>query len=212
MRSQNTKKQSFVYTLKKFWRWLNTSDSILATIVWLVIIYVSMRYVLYPTLGFFLKTPYPIVAVVSRSMEHKGSFEEWWNSGMYNITQSQIYGSFNITLQQFKSFPFPNGLKKGDVILLYGKSPEEIEIGDVIVFSTPSGKAVIHRCVAKWNEDDVWYFTTKGDANLGIAKDHSIQEFKIHQNRLLGVAFFRIPYLGLPKAWLEDLLLIIKNK
>ncbi|MEM1988473.1 MAG: signal peptidase I [Candidatus Woesearchaeota archaeon] len=207
-RSEKDKRsETFLSKIKDFWKWLNESDSWLATVLWIIIFYIMIRYLIYPVLGFFLGTPYPIVAIVSGSMEHRGSFDEWWNrKTILGYTQGMWYELNNITKEMFLSFHFKNGLNKGDVLILRGKKAEDINVGDVIVFSTPSGKAVIHRCVKKWEKDGKIYFQTKGDANPGVGRNDAIKEDEISQDRLIGVAWIRIPWLGYPKAWLEDLI------
>ena len=54
----------------------------------------------------------------------------------------------------------------GDLVVLVKKSPEEIEVGDIVVYKS-GGKYVIHRVVYKYvgPSGDVC-FVTKGDNNL----------------------------------------------
>ncbi len=194
--------------VKKALKWLNESDSILADFIWLIIFYIIIRFVIFPLLGFFLHTSYPLVAIVSTSMQHEMPFDQWWNSKPCNacLVQKEWYEKHNITKEQFLQFPWPNGLNKGDVMILYGKKPEEIKVGDILVFTTPSGKAVIHRVIKKWQENGTWYFQTKGDRNPDSSGSIFILETRIRQDRVLGVAIFRIPWLGWPKAWLQDMM------
>ena len=53
----------------------------------------------------------------------------------------------------------------GDVILIEPVKPEDIQVGDVIVFHNPwTGRLIVHRVVQKTGEG----VYTKGDANPGI--------------------------------------------
>jgi signal peptidase len=79
---------------------------------------------------------------------------------------------------------------RGDILILQGVPMEELEIGDVIVFS-PEGRAtpVVHRVIAK-NPDGT--FQTRGDANSGqLPFEKSIEPSQIH-----GRSIAAVPYLG----------------
>jgi len=82
-------------------------------------------------------------------------------------------------------------LKKGDLILIKGiNSKEEINIGDIIVYTNVKG-FTIHR-VIEMNEDNL---VTKGDANN--VKDKPIKyEEVIGKTLTINNKPFRIPFLG----------------
>jgi len=82
-------------------------------------------------------------------------------------------------------------LRKGDLILIKGiNSKEEINIGDVIVYTNVKG-FTIHR-VIEMNEDSL---VTKGDANN--VKDSPIKyEEVIGKTLTINNKPFRIPFLG----------------
>ncbi|MCS7132393.1 MAG: signal peptidase I [Aigarchaeota archaeon] len=64
-----------------------------------------------------------------------------------------------------KSGSMRPALEVGDVILMEPVRPEELEVGDVIIFHNPiSGDLIVHRIVKKTPEG----VYTKGDANPGI--------------------------------------------
>lgn len=89
---------------------------------------------------------------------------------------------------------------RGDILILQGVAMEELEIGDVIVFS-PEGRAtpVVHRLIAK-NPDGT--FQTRGDANSGqLSFEKSIEPSQIH-----GMSIATIPYLGWVKIGASELL------
>ncbi len=195
-----------VQQLKEGIKWLNESDSVLADIIWLILIYIFIRYLLFPGLGLLLGTNYPVVAIVSTSMEHHGSLNQWWNSKAcsYCLPQREWYLEHNISFDEFNKFPFKNGLDKGDVMILKGEKPQNIKVGQILVFKTPAGIAVIHRVVKKWKEDGKYYFQTKGDANPISGNSPEILETRISQDRVIGVAVARIPWLGWIKIIIND--------
>ena len=57
------------------------------------------------------------------------------------------------------SMNYPNGS-----LHLYIE-PENIEVGDVIVFYPEENKSIIHRVVDIYEEENITYYTTKGDNN-----------------------------------------------
>lgn len=187
---------------KKIWYFLWESDSIWSWIVNFILAFIIVKFVVYPGLGFLLGTSFPVVAVVSGSMEHEGSFEEWWQSQAYctgtTCTQEQWYGQEGISLETFKTYSFKNGFNKGDIMVLIGVEPKNIKTGDVLVFmSNQRSDPIIHRVMRiTGDETTVFVFQTKGDHNVdsGEGLDTDIQESEI-----IGKAVFKIPFLG----WLK---------
>ena len=55
---------------KKTWYFIWESDSILSWIVNIILAFVIIKFLIYPGLGLVMQTSYPVVAVVSGSMEH----------------------------------------------------------------------------------------------------------------------------------------------
>ena len=109
-------------------------------------------------------------------------------------------------------------INEGDLLFVQGRNPQDIrngsaieQDGDVIVFNAwnlvgwPSAPQdpIVHRVIGKWFDGDMWYFQTKGDANL-------IQDpVPIPENRVLGVVIGGIPFIGWVKIILTDSGLII---
>ncbi len=81
---------------------------------------------------------------------------------------------------------------RGDILLVRKVSVSTLEVGDVIVFNTPSvSEPVVHRIVARWqNESDYIFFKTNGDNN--VPPDNWIVEEK----DVIGMVVIRIPHLG----------------
>lgn len=88
-------------------------------------------------------------------------------------------------------------INKGDALIYEEYDGQKIDIGEVIVFNK-NGSKVVHRVV------DVEYingenrYTTKGDLN-----EEEDSGF-ITESQIIGVANFKIPYLGYPTLWLRE--------
>jgi len=186
--------------LKKTWYFIWEDDSIWSWLVNIVLAFILIKFIVYPFLGFVLGTSYPVVAVVSSSMEHTTDFDGWWT------VHSDYYAQFNIEKNEFKSYIFKNGFNKGDIIVLKGSKPGKIKLGDVLVFNGNRKDPIIHRVIKGWEEDNIYYFQTKGDNN---AKSITGMELKISEDRILGKAMFRIPFLGYVKIWFVGLMKLI---
>ena len=181
-------------TLKRIWKFLWNDDSIWSWIINAVVAFVLIKFIVYPGLGFALHTNHPVVAVISNSMQHETDFDTWWNS------MEQTYEKFGITKEEFLSFRMSNGFNKGDIIILKGKKPQDIEVGDVLVFQGTVPEPIIHRVVKKWEEEDTHYFSTKGDRNAGQREE----EKEISESRTIGTGLIRIPYAGYVKILFTD--------
>lgn len=189
-------------TLRKIWQFVWEDNSIWSWIVNIILAFIIIKFIVYPLMGLVLSTSYPIVAVVSPSMEHNANFENWWQKS------NSWYIANNITKEMFLEFPLKNGFNKGDIIILSGAEPKDIKIGAVIVFKTESPDPIIHRVVNKWQENNNYYFQTKGDNNQmsikGIVRGYDFDETRINQNQIIGKAGIKIPLLGYIKIWFVD--------
>jgi len=184
-------------TWKKIWYFIWKDDSFLSWIVNVVLAFIIVKFLLFPGLGFVLGTSHPVVAVVSESMNHQGSFDNWWER------QGKWYINKEITKEEFRTWPMKNGFSKGDIIFLKGK--ESFEVGDIVVFTGNSDNPIIHRIVAR-NGD---IYQTKGDANSDSSE--SLGETNISKERIIGKALFRVPYLGWIKVWASEIVEGVKN-
>lgn len=195
---------AFKDLLKKTWHFLWHSDSPWSWLANLIIAFLVIKFLIYPLLGFLLGTSYPIVAVVSQSMEHglygsqlcgqtfydfKDSFPNYWE------VCGDWYENNNFTAAQFRQFPFKNGFNKGDIILVWGSRPENLEVGDILIFWGEKPQPLIHRLIKKWPENGQYYFQTKGDHNRESITG-PLGETQIPEERILGKGILRIPYLG----------------
>ncbi|MBI3412837.1 MAG: signal peptidase I [Candidatus Aenigmarchaeota archaeon] len=97
-------------------------------------------------------------------------------------------------------------IKRGDLVIVKRVQPQDIRIGDVIVFDTLSQRLpVIHR-VYKINDDGT--FQTLGDNNGGAQHDW---EKQIEANDVVGKAVLVIPYVGWIKIIICDSAPVVCN-
>ncbi len=182
--------------LRRAWYFIWEDDSLLSWIVNVVLAFLLVKFVVYPVLGMLLGTSYPVVAVISSSMEHDGmGFDSWWesNKGWYlqnGISQSDLEGSI-----------FRNGFNKGDIIVLLGTNPAKVKEYDVIVYSSDNYKyPIIHRVVDIESSGNQYAFRTKGDNNP-VTDPSDVKE-----SQVLGKAVFRVPLLGWIKIMFTELI------
>ncbi len=184
---------------KEIWYFIWEDNSIYSWLVNIVLAFVLIKFIVYPMLSMILSTSFPIVAVVSSSMEHRLEFDAWWGNN------KNWYQSAGITKEEFLSYPMRNGFNKGEIIFLIGKQPKDIKRGDIIVFRSGRPDPIIHRVVKFKQINGEFIFSTKGDNNKGQLKDFFVDETTIHQSQVIGVSVFRIPWLGYVKIFSTDL-------
>ena len=92
---------------------------------------------------------------------------------------------------------FIHKVKKGDIIVVekIKNKKEELKIGDVLVFQY-NDTIIVHRIIKIENG----YFYTKGDANTDP------DDYPIPEGDVLGKAVLRMPVVGKPIIWLNELL------
>lgn len=191
---------NFINILKKTWWFIWEDDSLLSWLVNIVLAIVLIKFVIYPGLGLLLGTGFPIVAVVSDSMEHDNllkqhtGFDDWWK------LHADFYDTKNITFQEFKQFHFKNGFNKGDLMVLIGNNPQKTKIGDIIVFRGWRSDPIIHRVVEIREVNGKKIFATKGDNNQNQISPSSgclvCDETNIPEQDVFGKGVIRVPYLG----------------
>lgn len=197
------RKHELKRTWKKVWHFIWEDNSVWSWIVNIALAFLIIKFLVYPGLGLLLGTNYPVVAVVSGSMEHEGmDFGNWWSSNR------EWYENNGISQDEFEQFPLKNGFNKGDIMILLGKEPDEIEIGDVIVFRSARKDPIIHRVVKKTG-DGQGIFQTKGDNNAESIKSPQLDETNINEERIIGKAVFRVPFLGYIKIGFVSLLSLL---
>lgn len=188
---------------KKIWHFVWHEESLASWLVNLVLSFVLVKWVIYPGVGFLLGTSYPIVAVVSSSMEHNGlGFEDWWekNGGWYMER--------GITQEDFGDYSFTNGFNKGDIMVLKGIEPKAIKMGMVVVYEhSRYNNPIIHRVVQIREGQGALMFVTKGDNNFD-ADTELVREEQIQRT---GKAIFRLPLLGWVKILFVELIGVFRQ-
>lgn len=192
----------------KTWYFIWEDDSWASWFVNIILAFVLIKWVVYPVLSLVLMTSHPIVAVVSSSMEHdEGSFDAWWDSEAmcserHKCSQSEYYALLDISKEEFRDYSFRNGFRKGDIMILLGTKPKNIDIGDVIVFQANRPDPIIHRVVQKKDDGGRYVFKTKGDNNIASLYFESY----IPEDNYIGRAVVRIPFVGYIKIGFVKLL------
>jgi len=179
---------------KKFWFVVWKDDSFKGWVISIIFLLIIIKGVFFPILTLASGTPSPLVIVESCSMYHKGSifsnFEGWWTRHEEKYFQQRIIKS------NFSEFPFTSGFNKGDILFVVGIKPQNVKIGDVIIFNAGERNPIIHRVMTIKNENGTYYFSTEGDNNNG----QLYVEKSINQKQLVGEPVANIaPFIG----WLK---------
>lgn len=171
---------------KKFWAFLQ-KDTWQSWIVSMILIVVFIKFIFFPALTLITGSSLPLVVVESCSMYHEIPFDSWWEKN------AVFYEQRNITKSDFESFKFQNGLNKGDIIIVWGKS--DYKIGDTIIFNAGTQHPLIHRLIFQ-NP-----LATKGDHN----SDQLSIEKSISEDAVIGKGIARIPFIGWIKLIFFDI-------
>jgi signal peptidase I len=178
----------------KFWFIVWKDDSPKGWIISLIFIFIFIKFIFFPGISFLTGTSLPLAIVESCSMYHKGdllgSFDSWYDK------HEEKYNEFNITQENFEGFSFKKGFNKGDILFITGTKPENVQIGDVIIFQAPTTNPVIHRVIDIRKSGDEYIFETIGDNNNGqLTFEKSIKE-----TQLIGKARIKVaPFIGWTK-------------
>ncbi len=139
----------------------------------------------YQGISVVMGTSLPIVSVVSDSMYHNAYFDEWWNSS------SEAYAQYGIEKAGFSRFPEPNGLSRGDLLLV--TKPENPRVGDILIYRKfGSDFTIVHRLV-KIERDG---YIVKGDNN-------EVPDPLVARQHVVGKVVFAVPVLGYPRLFLH---------
>lgn len=207
---------------RRVWHFLWHDDSMLSWVANILLAFIIIKFIFYPVLGAILGSAFPVVAVVSESMEHglhegeicgqeydyfPNGFDNWWEVCGNWYTQEEI----DISKEQFMDFPMHNGFNKGDIIVLWRANTNNIELGDILVFQSSRSHPIIHRVVKVWTTENTltgeldYHYQTKGDHNVNSFSG-VLGEQDITIDRVYGKALFRIPFLGYIKILFAELL------
>lgn len=147
--------------LKKLWKNEYFQTAIIVALVIIIV------FGFWNGLAYALGTPYPMVAVEGASMcTLPGQYCDGW------------------------THPFERTLHDGDLVILQGVDPKTIDIGDIIVYRTSSGRFIIHRVIdITLGPNDKLIFTTKGDGNPSA-------DSPVPEDNVIGKVLMRIPWFG----------------
>ena len=109
-------------------------------------------------------------------------------------------GYFNYYALAIASGSMEPNIHKGDVVVVEKIEDKfsSIEEGEVIAYKY-GDVIVVHRVVNIVEDNGEYYFYTKGDANTNE------DNYAIREEMVIGVVNFRIPYIGLPTVWFNEL-------
>jgi len=205
---------------KKTWHFIWESDSILSWIVNVILAFIIIKFIIYPVLGFAFQTDYPIVAVVSGSMEHKTphpciEYNKITNeciisdNNLYSIcgknfetdqkadfdffwdTCGEWYSNkTSINKDAFSQFSFRDGFNTGDIMILRGSSSEKLKTGDVIVYIFKTASYPIIHRIVSISNETNRY-------TFVTKGDHNNEaDQPVDERQVIGKAILRVPYLG----------------
>ncbi len=136
-------------------------------------------------LTYGLNTDYPVVAVVSTSMEHLNAEQ----------THYSFFKGKNFTMNEIKSLPFKDGIRKGDIVIVRGVPFDKLKAGDVVVYRIGGKEPIIHRVV----ETNKGELITKGDNNNNPDQRGANIAPPLKAGDIKGKAIIRVPLLGYVK-------------
>ncbi|MBT4257639.1 signal peptidase I [archaeon] len=177
--------------LSKFWQIVWKDDSFKGWIISIIFLFVVIKLIFFPVLNLATGTELPLAIVESCSMYHQGdmfgNYDEWYGR------HEQKYSILDITKEQFKEFTLKKGFNKGDILFIIGVDPEDVKVGDIIIFNANHANPIIHRVMEIKQVDGEYFYSTLGDNNNGqLAVEKNISE-----TQLVGKAVFKLaPYLG----------------
>ena len=185
---------AFKKFLKKFWFIVWKDDSLKGWIISLIFLFIVIKGIFFPLMSLVTGTQLPLVIVESCSMYHQdnifSNIEEWWDR------HDLKYFKLKITDNDWHDFPLRKGFNKGDILFVTGIEPDNVKIGDVIIFNANYRNPIIHRVVNTTQENGKYYFSTIGDNNDGQIEF----EKKISEDQIIGKARANIaPFLGWSK-------------
>ena len=103
----------------------------------------------------------------------------------------------------------------GDLLIIQGKDPADIENGTIILYDSRNlwpnryvEEPIVHRIVDKYlnNTDGKYYFITQGDNNGDTDPPDGAfgSEIPVPEERVIGIVKTIIPKIGLIKIWMDN--------
>lgn len=125
--------------------------------------------------------------------------KEIFSTGLVGVVVVLAVALVSLRLLGFKSFTIMSGsmepkLSVGSLIFVKPTDPNSLESNDIITFLTGKNTIVTHRIVEKTvsdeNGEEVFRFSTKGDAN-DVADQKTVRA-----ENVVGKVTFSIPFMG----------------
>jgi signal peptidase I len=91
----------------------------------------------------------------------------------------------------------------GDIIIVdkgVKDNLDSLNIGDVLVFKM-NDKIYTHRIIKIDKENNLLSISTKGDR-----KGNAVDSWTVRNENIIGIARYRIPYIGYPTVWLNRMI------
>ncbi len=90
-------------------------------------------------------------------------------------------------------------LEVGHLLVLQARAPEQIQVGDIIVFDASyHNKPIVHRIIEIQNVTGEFHYYTKGDNNA-----LSDPGYRVHED-IIGVVVLAVPYIGHVTLFLHE--------
>jgi hypothetical protein len=222
-------------SLKKIWYFIWREDSWSSWVVNVVLAIIIVKFLIYPGLGLLLGTNFPVVAVVSCSMQHHegncwpdaymksaGSLEDLKRSmakpkvlcGLTSEKPEQSLDYWEACgewyddryITQEDFKQFPQNKGFNIGDIFVLQKPKEIVVGDIIIYDNGFSIApIIHRVVSIKEEEGRKFYKTKGDYN---ERSYAFEE-SIGEERIHGKVLLKVPYLGWVKMGFNMLLKMV---
>ena len=192
--------------------------SFIPNILWLLIVnlYSSIIPIMPSTgnyVGSLLKLLFPVIIFYSvfTFVQNRKMNKPLRNNNEHRLLGISLTGIFVAVVVYFSSGFFkyyaiavatgsmvPN-ISIGDVVIVNQRYDlNDIKVGDIIAVKYDN-KIIVHRIVKMVNNNDELYIYTKGDANK------SLDNYIVNKDMIIGIVNIKIPYIGLPTVWLNDL-------
>ena len=119
------------------------------------------------------------------------------------IVMTLVYftsGYFTYSAIAIASGSMEKEISKGDVVIVKKINGEYDKLKEKqIIAYKYNGIIVVHRIAKIIKEDDKYYIYTKGDANKAL------DNYVVEQETVIGIVNTKIPFIGLPTVWLNEL-------
>ena len=111
-----------------------------------------------------------------------------------------VSGYFHYHAIVVASGSMETSISKGDVVVIekIDGDVSKLKLNQVIAYRY-NKIIVVHRLIKKINVDGELIFYTKGDAN------EQMDNYKITKDMVIGVVNVKIPYIGYPTVWINEL-------